>query len=105
MKRLVKRAWGWYWTILDRKHFKVKILRFYRDRSCSLQYHKLRYELWLFLKGDGAFRKAHHYDAVGAGDYKTVSKYVEHKYYAKTPTIVLEIQYGALCDEQDIVRI
>lgn len=103
--RFVRRTWGWYWTIFDRKHFKVKILRFHEGQSCSLQYHKYRHELWLFLKGEGAFRRDSQREAIGAGDYKSVGKYVEHKYYAARKTTVLEIQYGSLCDEEDIVRV
>lgn len=105
MPRIVRRSWGYYITLLDRKHFKVKILRFRAGHSCSLQYHKYRYELWLFLKGSGAFRRGKEREAVGEGDYKSVGRWVEHKYFADKPTTVLEIQYGSICDEQDIVRI
>jgi mannose-6-phosphate isomerase-like protein (cupin superfamily) len=103
--RFKRRSWGWYFTLFDRKHFKVKILKFMAGQSCSLQYHKHRHELWLFLKGEGAFRRNTERERIGAGDYKSVGKYVEHKYYAAKNTTVLEIQYGPICDESDIVRL
>lgn len=105
MIKFVRRSWGYYITLLDRKHFKVKILRFRAGKSCSLQYHKHRYELWLFLSGLGGFKRGTELQKIGAGDYKSVGRRVEHKYIAENATTVLEIQYGALCDESDIVRV
>lgn len=105
-KRLVHRSWGWYFVLLDRKHFKVKLLRFNAKKSLSWQYHKLRNELWLFLSGEGSL-KLGEYEAqrVGAGDFKIVNVGTGHQYMPWKKTIVLEIQYGEKCEESDIVRI
>lgn len=88
--RFVRRKWGWYLTLLDRKHFKVKLLRFKRGGNLSLQYHNHRKELWLFL---------------GNGEYSEIPEQTLHTHYALKPTYVLEIQYGEKCEEADIVRI
>lgn len=105
MSRFVRRKWGWYYVILNYKHFKVKLLRFQQGKSLSLQYHKLRNELWLFLSGVGSFKKGTRFKVIGAGEYVLVEKEIEHKYYSTLPTWVLEIQYGDKCAEEDIVRI
>jgi hypothetical protein len=91
--QFVRRKWGWYITLISRKQFKVKLLRFYKGKSLSLQYHYLRDELWLFLTG---FDK---------GDWRHIKRRQVHTYYATMPTLVLEIQYGEKCKESDIVRI
>jgi len=110
--RIVRRAWGWYWTILDRKHFKIKLLRFKAGAQCSLQYHSYRNELWLFLSGYGLFSKgANVYSEYANGklveknEWRNVEMLCPHQYNAMKVTYVLEIQYGDKCDEEDIVRL
>ena len=93
MSRIVRRAWGWYFTLLDYKEFKVKLLFFKRGGQLSIQYHNLRNELWLMLSG------------THKGMFLEVPKCDVHTYYADKRTVVLEIQYGDKCDEEDIVRI
>ena len=90
--RLVKRSWGWWLILLNRKHFKVKLLWFSGKQRMSRQYHKFRNELWLFLTGSksGSWRQHH--------------KKKEHTYTGGR-ALVLEIQYGAKCEESDIVRL
>lgn len=91
--QLVKRTWGYYITLLDRKHFKVKMLRFNKGGQLSRQYHKNRSELWLFLTGNDK------------GNYKVIQRFEMHTYYALSKTWILEIQYGESCQEKDIVRV
>lgn len=101
LKRCVRREWGWYFTLLDRKHFKVKLLYFRHAGKCSVQWHRLRNELWLFLKGDGLLNER----PVMQGEWRLIEKRALHWYQAQIPTWILEIQYGDKCDETDIVRI
>lgn len=112
--RLVKRKWGWYWTILDRKHFKMKLLRFKKDGALSMQYHRFRDELWLFLSGTGKFILNPHerrsddpsgeFRAYGDSVIK-VGTYALHQYIAEIPSWIIEVQYGERCVEEDIVRV
>lgn len=99
--RFVKRKWGYYFTLLSYKHFKVKLLWFRRGGECSRQYHQKRSELWLFLKGTGWLNSG----MITKGFYYSIPVGETHKYKAIFPTLILEIQYGELCDEGDIVRI
>ncbi len=91
--RYVKRKWGYYITLLDRKHFKMKLLRFKKGGSLSIQKHYLRNELWVFLTGDHEGNYYH----IPVGEY--------HTYHAQKKTWVLEVQYGDYCLEHDIVRV
>lgn len=88
--RLVKRAWGHYLVLLDRKQFKVKLLRFKKGSKLSEQYHRQRNELWLFLK---------------SGEWILHPVLKQHTFYAEKVTWILEIQYGHICQESDIVRL
>lgn len=102
--RLVKRKWGWYLTLIDRAHFKVKLLRFKQAGQCSNQHHNLRHELWLFLTGNGKFTCEKIEEQVMAGDFKCVWRGFRHQYLAMSKTLVMEIQYGDKCEESDIAR-
>lgn len=104
MTRFARRSWGWYLTLIDRKHFKVKLLRFRKGQACSLQYHEERSELWLFLKGKGKFTRGTSLRDTGENEWQIVPQGVSHRYLAVLPTLVLEIQYGDKCDERDIIR-
>jgi len=122
IKRFCKRPWGWWLVLLDREHFKVKLLRFNSLGSLSRQYHSHRSELWLFLSGGGGFYtgakdavKNNYVDCdsnlsdqtVLAGDWALADQGKQHRFRngAKRGTWVLEIQYGEKCVEEDIVRI
>ena len=105
MKRIVKRKWGFYITLIARERFKVKLLRFRAGEKCSHQYHEHRNELWLILKGFGSMKLAGTIGDIKAGEYCLVPISMQHKFIAINPTWVLEIQYGDLCEEEDIVRI
>lgn len=105
MMRFTRRSWGWYLVLLDREHFKVKLLRFTLAGVLSWQRHKLRSELWLFLAGHGAFKLGEQ-DAFGVtkGDAVLVRVNENHQYAPWSKTLVMEVQYGDKCDEADIMR-
>ena len=98
---MVVKPWGWYLTLLDRKRFKVKLLYFKRGGAISKQRHKYRSELWCFIFGFGVWNKKH---PVISGRYKIVNPKEWHHYKADKRTLVLEIQFGAACKEEDIER-
>lgn len=108
---MIKR-WGWMLTLLRGKHFKVKLLYFKKHGSISMQMHKKRSELWLWIFGKGeltflpkALSKAlTMVRNVKPGDFFNIPNDCWHHYWAKSPTLVLEIQYGDKCSERDIQR-
>lgn len=100
--RYAKRPWGFWLLLLERKHFKVKLLYFKRGGKLSMQRHKDRHELWLFLKGEGHMAYS---TPPNKGDVKHIRPHRWHQYTATTKTLVLEIQYGTRCEESDIERV
>lgn len=104
--RFKKTKWGWWAVILDRKHFKVKLLRFKKDGECSMQKHNFRHELWCWLSGKGVLDSNNGrliYKA--AGDYASVPMQSWHQFKSFEKSLVLEIQYGSSCEEGDIERL
>lgn len=112
MMRFKHRTWGWYLVLLDRKHFKVKLLRFKKNGELSLQWHEHRSELWLFLSGRGYIsdNKQCWYESLtwtfgNPGYARNIFPMEKHTFIAEKVTWVIEIQYGEKCEESDIVRI
>lgn len=106
--RFSKRKWGWYLTLISRKRFKVKLLRFHRGIPLSKQYHNHRSELWLFLSGCGNLRIKNMEFQASSGTAALINPIEIHQYKALKPTWVLEIQfaeYDGHCNEEDIVRL
>lgn len=98
--RFKRREWGYYIVLWRRPKFKVKILKFRAGESISLQKHKFRNELWLILKGQGK-NMGYPYKR---GDFLMIGKHEWHKFTARKKTTILEIQFGEVCDENDIER-
>jgi len=103
--RFARRSWGYYIVLLNREHFKVKLLRFTSGKKCSRQYHDHRNELWLMLKGWGSMRVGDKMTDIKPGEYRHVPIGVHHKFVAIETSWFIEIQYGDLCEEEDIVRV
>lgn len=109
--QLVKRAWGHYLVLLNRRNFKVKLLRFRRGGRLSVQKHLFRNELWLFLSGNGQMRvsqelystEAHNF--IGMGNAINIEKKFWHTFTANIATWIIEVQYGSKCEESDIIRL
>lgn len=104
-----RRAWGWYLTLIDARHFKVKILRFKAGGKISLQRHAKRSELWCFLSGLGVMKYGDFSNDLFStmkkpGDFFEVDVHEWHEYLAVKRTTVLEIQFGYRCAESDIER-
>lgn len=105
-KRFCKRPWGWWAVILDRKHFKVKLLRFKAGGALSMQKHHHRAELWCVLAGGGEFDFRNERPIQkSSGDVEIMPDKYWHSFKAFVPTWVLEIQYGEKCVEEDITRV
>lgn len=103
------RPWGYYRVLhTEGKHIKVKELVVDPGKSLSSQRHLNRSEFWIVSKGCAA---------VGLGVEETVLHLTEqeeihietgqwHRLFNDTnsPVHVVEIQYGTMCDEDDIQR-
>ncbi len=98
--RFRKRAWGWYLVLLEGENYKLKLLRFKRGGKLSVQKHRFRSELWLFIKGDGAWNGV----TLPGMIWRLAERDEWHFYRATKPTWVIEVQFGRECKESDIQR-
>lgn len=104
-----ERPWGYYRVLhTEGKHVKVKELVVNPGKSLSSQKHLHRSEYWIVSKGKAA---------VGIGEEETVIHLDEHEELhiecghwhrlfndTKESVHVVEIQYGTICEEEDIQR-
>lgn len=107
-----KRIWGDSKTYYDTKESKVKRLVIDPGKSISMQYHLKRNEFWFIESGAGTIYTLEDENIVKLKNiYKHETHHVSvgqwHKIIADTDEklCIIEIQYGELCEEKDIVRL
>jgi mannose-6-phosphate isomerase-like protein (cupin superfamily) len=109
----VKRVWGHYRVIFSCPWIKVKVLKFLPYKHLSFQKHWYRNELWVCLYGSGG-KVVKQWEAKKHRVYKPFSFgkvfLIKRKYWHQLMNVgngfiyVLEIQFGRLVDEEDIIR-
>lgn len=102
-----QRAWGWYATLIRTPWFCVKLLRFKSGGELSMQRHKYRTEIWLFLWGEGWRDPVVDVLNSYAGPFYIwkIYKNTWHKFRAMlVPVYAIELQYGRKVTESDIER-
>lgn len=84
----------------------MKRLIIKKDKNISYQYHNHRSEFWAILEGNGYIILDGILSKVNTGDTFTIEKNVKHSITAiDGDLVILEVQYGTECNEDDIVRI
>jgi mannose-6-phosphate isomerase-like protein (cupin superfamily) len=102
----VDRPWGWYENLQNDERYKVKRLFIRPNQKISLQYHNQRDEHWVVVSGNGKLELNDEVKNVSIGDYIFVPVLSKHRITGGNGGImIIEIQLGKLCDEEDIVRI
>lgn len=107
------RPWG-FWEVLDQgasqngMQYKVKRLEISPRKQISHQYHNHRSETWVIVSGTGQVHCNDKSFVVHAGEQFTFEEKDKHKVMNVSETeklIAIEVQYGTLVSETDIVRI
>ena len=107
-----ERPWGYYRVLHDVPGMKVKELTVNPGQSLSMQRHKHRAEYWFVSEGRGTVGRA--MESGYTLPSVNLQRHDEHDVYPNEwhqlsnpynePLKVVEIQYGARCDEEDIER-
>ena len=100
----VRKPWGSFSQYCKEKKVTVKILEVKAGESLSLQYHKLRDELWLPLDSGFVAEVDERIIHARIGEPIFVPRKSRHRLSAKKKARVLEIAFGKF-DEKDIVRL
>lgn len=102
-----ERPWG-RWRVLETGHgFCVKLIEVKSGQRLSLQYHHHRSEDWIIVAGDGLVECGADIIEVSAGDRVRIPLLSHHRIrnMGDKVLIFIEVQHGALLDENDIVRL
>lgn len=106
MKYHEVREWGEFFVLDEFPTAKVKRLIIKEGKNISYQYHNNRSEFWTIVKGKGFLVLDGVLTEVSTGDTLIIEKNAKHSVKSiNGDLIILEVQYGTECNEDDIVRI
>ena len=109
-KKKWKRRWGYYKILHegndDQKEWKVKILEVEPYRYLSYQNHNLREEFWVCVQGHGKVKLENRLIDIHPGSMIHIPLMEKHQLIntSNTALIIVETQYGDVCEEDDITR-
>ena len=101
-----ERVWGYYRVLHEAPGMKVKELVVEPGKSLSMQRHAKRREYWVVQEGECKVEKEH--GALFLHTHETIAIPVSEWHQLSNPfnqpCKIVEIQYGEICDEEDIER-
>ena len=111
-----ERDWGRWLVLAMQPGYKVKKITIEPKMAISKQFHEHRAEYWTIFEGKGEVLldkslilgyPCTHQIPVNIGDHLKIDKKVIHKVTntGDKPLIILEIQMGEYCSEEDITRL
>lgn len=106
LHRKVHRPWGWYDSIDEGEHFKVKRIMVKPGASLSLQKHHHRAEHWIVVSGQGEVTCDDKVITLGPNQSTYIPQGSIHRLANRTgePLEIIEVQSGSYLGEDDIVR-
>ena len=103
-----ERQWGYYRVLHEVPGMKVKELTVDPGKSLSMQKHKYRAEFWIVSEGVASLKRLGQegFTVLQPHHQNTIYPDQWHQLVNQTtePVRIVEIQYGAKCDEEDITR-
>ena len=106
LHRKVHRPWGWYDSVDEGEHFKVKRIMVKPGASLSLQKHHHRAEHWIVVSGHGEVTCDDKVITLGPNQSTYIPQGAIHRLANRTnePLELIEVQSGTYLGEDDIVR-
>ena len=104
--KIEERPWGYFETLVDLLHTKVKRLVVNPGQRLSLQSHKLREEHWVIVRGPARVTLDDETRDYNYGEYIYVGRGVKHRLAAtgNNAVEIIETQVGDDFPEEDIIR-
>ena len=101
-----KRQWGYYRVLHEVPGMKVKELTVEPGKSLSMQKHFKRSELWCVSEGKCVINFSDGEQTLELHQFQYIPVKSWHQLMNPfdVPCKIVEIQYGELCDESDIIR-
>ena len=103
----VQRPWGWFETICERAGFKIKRIGIAPGRQLSLQRHRQRAEHWVVVTGTAWATVGEQAFELRVGQHADIALGQLHRLANRTALEleIVEVQFGAVLDEDDIERL
>ena len=101
------RPWGKFEVFLDSTNYKLKKITVSPSQQLSYQYHNHRSEHWVVVEGIGDLIVDDIVYPVHPGYYVFIDTKQKHriKNSGDKDLVLIEVQFGEKCIEEDIVRI
>lgn len=106
LHRKVARPWGWYDSVDEGEHFKVKRIQVKPGASLSLQMHHHRAEHWIVVKGVAEITNGDQVITLKENQSTYIPQGQTHRLANRgtEPLEIIEVQSGSYLGEDDIVR-
>jgi mannose-1-phosphate guanylyltransferase/mannose-6-phosphate isomerase len=106
LHRKVARPWGWYDSVDEGEHFKVKRIQVKPGASLSLQKHHHRAEHWIVVKGIAEITNGDQVIRLTKNQSTYIPQGQVHRLAnpGDSPLEIIEVQSGDYLGEDDIVR-
>jgi len=106
LHRKVFRPWGWYDSVDEGEHFKVKRIQVKSGASLSLQMHHHRAEHWIVVKGVAKIHNGDQILILRENQSTYIPQGQKHRLSnpGLDPLEIIEVQSGSYLGEDDIVR-
>uniref|UniRef100_B1XTE5 mannose-1-phosphate guanylyltransferase n=1 Tax=Polynucleobacter necessarius subsp. necessarius (strain STIR1) TaxID=452638 RepID=B1XTE5_POLNS len=106
LHRKVSRPWGWYDSVDEGEHFKVKRIRVKPGARLSLQMHQHRAEHWVVVKGVAEITNGDQVITLKENQSTYIPPGQTHRLVnpGPDPLEIIEVQSGCYLGEDDIVR-
>ena len=106
MNSIIQKPWGSYQILEKNKNYLVKNIIVKPGGALSLQSHKYRSEHWVVVKGTATVTIEKEIKNLQSNESVFISKTIKHRLVNnnKEDLIVIEVQYGDLLQEEDIIR-
>lgn len=107
LHRKVHRPWGWYDSIDEGEHFKVKRINVKPGASLSLQKHAHRAEHWIVVKGEAVVTCGEKMETLLENQSTYIPLGEVHRLHnpGKSDLEIIEVQSGSYLGEDDIIRL
>ena len=104
---VVHRPWGTYASLKEEEGYKVKRITVRPGESLSLQYHHLRSEHWVVVRGRGLVQIGNEERELSPGQHCYIPPEEKHRLTntGDSELILIEVQCGSYLGEDDIVRL
>jgi mannose-1-phosphate guanylyltransferase/mannose-6-phosphate isomerase len=106
LHRKVARPWGWYDSVDEGEHFKVKRIQVKPGASLSLQMHHHRAEHWIVVKGVAEITNGDQVITLTENQSTYIPQGQIHRLANRgtEPLEIIEVQSGSYLGEDDIIR-